>query len=123
MLARFSWQLFAGGAAIFIGTMAMFAVGLFMPERTKGIAPIKLIIFGGVVFPVVVLTALSVYTAFVGGWIDLGRNAKANAVQPLRVNVDGVMWWWEVEYPQADGSTSRAPTRSMCLSAGRSRST
>lgn len=108
VLARFSWQLFAGGAAIFIGTMTMFTIGLFMPERTKSIAPIKLIIFGGVVFPVVVLTALSIHTAFVGGWIDLGRNAKANAVHPLRVNIDGVMWWWEVEYPQADGSTVKS---------------
>jgi cytochrome c oxidase subunit II len=60
VLARFSWLLFIGGAAIFAGTMAMFAFGLFMPERTKGIPPIKLIVFGGVAFPVVVLTALSV---------------------------------------------------------------
>jgi len=108
VLARFSWQLFAGGAAIFVGTMAMFAVGLFMPERTKGIAPIKLIIFGGVVFPIVVLAGLSIYTALVGGWVDLGRTAKANAVQPLQINVDGVMWWWKVEYPLADGGSVKS---------------
>lgn len=108
VLARFSWLLFIGGAAIFAGTMAMFAFGLFMPERTKGIAPIKLIVFGGVAFPVVVLTALSVYTAAVGGKVDLGRNAKAEGREPIRVNVDGVMWWWEVEYPQADGSTVKS---------------
>jgi cytochrome c oxidase subunit 2 len=108
VLARFSWQLFAGGAAIFVGTMAMFAVGLFMPERTKGTAPIKLIIFGGVVFPIVVLAGLSIYTALVGGWVDLGRTAKANAVQPLQINVDGVMWWWKVEYPLADGGSVKS---------------
>jgi len=108
VLSRFSWQLFAGGAAIFIGTMAMFAVGLLMPERTKGIAPIKLIIWGGIVFPIVVLTALSVYTAFVGRWIDLGRSAQARSEQSLRIDVDGVMWWWEVGYPQSDGSTVKS---------------
>jgi cytochrome c oxidase subunit II len=87
--------------------MAMFAFGLFMPERTKGIAPIKLIVFGGVAFPVVVLTALSVYTAAVGGKVDLGRNAKAEGVEPLRIHVDGVMWW-EAEYPLEDGGNVKS---------------
>jgi cytochrome c oxidase subunit II len=97
IIARFSWVLFAGAAVIFLGTMAMFAAGLFWPERVKGITPIHLVIGGGFVFPVITLLVLLVYTTLIGRWMD-PTNGVAQTEEPLRIDVTGVMWWWEVVY-------------------------
>lgn len=97
-LADFSWILFAGGALIFLGTMALLGFGLLRPDRTKGVPPLRFILWGGLVFPGVTLLILTVGTAMVGNAIDFRR-----LEDPLRVTVIGNMFWWEVVYPDLPG--------------------
>ena len=56
------------------------------------------VVGGGIVFPVVVLSLL---------WLYSGRmtDAMAGAVAPdaLRIEVEGRQWWWEVRYPGSGG--------------------
>ncbi len=103
-LAEFSWLLFWGGAAIFAFTMAMLAIGLVFTDWTKRTPPIRLVVWLGLAFPVVTLLALTVYTAAVGRWVDLGRGQDGGE-PPLRVDVVGQQYWWEVTYHDGQGGT------------------
>ncbi len=98
-IADFSWILFAGAAVIFIGTMALAAYGVLLPDRTKGVPPIRFILWGGLVFPGVTLLVLTVATAMVGNAVDF----RTHPEEPLRVTVVGNMFWWEVVYPDLPG--------------------
>lgn len=96
-IAEIGWVLFSGGAAIFAFVMILTAWALFA-RRRNWLARDGWIVGGGVVFPVVVLTALLVYTLGVAR--DITGEPPAD---PLRVEVVGVMWWWEVRYTDLEG--------------------
>jgi cytochrome c oxidase subunit 2 len=90
IIAEISWVLFIGGAVILVAVMAVLAVAvsgrLRVPEK-------PLIVAGGIVFPLVTLSALLVYSLL-----------RAVALHPedasaLRIEVTGVQWWWRVRYP------------------------
>jgi cytochrome c oxidase subunit II len=101
-LADFSWLLFGGGAVIFLITMVFLAAGLIWPDRVKRVPGIWLIAGGGLAFPAIVLLGLTIYTTYVGGWVDLAGGQERSR-PPVRVNVVGQMWWWEVVYPGEQG--------------------
>lgn len=89
-IAQASWLLFVGGALIFAGVMALVALAL-----RRGGRPLharRWVIGGGVVFPVLVLSALLAY--------DLAGSARLNRApaDALQVSITGHMWWWEVRY-------------------------
>ncbi|HYG86636.1 MAG TPA: cytochrome c oxidase subunit II [Azospirillum sp.] len=88
-----SLVLFIGAGLIFAGVMALalYAV-LARPERFPGAR--AWVVGGGVVFPVVALTALQVHEFAVAR-----RLSAAGGPETLRVEVTGFMWWWEVRYP------------------------
>ncbi|HET8726378.1 MAG TPA: cytochrome c oxidase subunit II [Alphaproteobacteria bacterium] len=97
-LAQLSWVLFIGAAVIFVVVMAMLAFAIVRREgRPSALTGNSLVIGGGLVFPIVTLTALLVY----GFLIDVGRSGPA-AQDPLRIEVVGYMWWWEVHYPGSE---------------------
>ncbi len=90
-IATVSWVLFAGGAAIFAGVMALLAWSL----RRGGAEPRPRLwlLGGGVVFPLAVLAALFVWT--------LRMSPAWKPVPPpgaLVVGVQAHMWWWEVRF-------------------------
>ncbi len=57
-----------------------------------------MVILGGVVVPIVLLTLLLVYTSYQGA--ALARDGPA----ALRVEVIGHQWWWRVRYLDANGA-------------------
>ncbi len=95
--------LVAGATVIFAGVMALalYAV-VARPERFPGAR--AWVIGGGIVFPVVTLTALQVYE------FAVARRLPTAGPDTLRVEVTGYMWWWEVRYPGAgpDGGVRTA---------------
>ncbi len=96
-IALIAWIVFVGGTAIFVGVMALAAYALLAPRRwTRPIGRQSLVIGGGIVFPVVVLSALLGWTLSVADTM-----APAGGGAALRVEVIGRMWWWEVRYPDA----------------------
>jgi len=117
-LAGFSWVLFGGAAAIFLFTMAMLAVGLLWPRRTQRVRPLRLVVWLGLVFPTVTLVALTVGVAAVGNRIHLDRSLPEGQ-EPLRVDVIGQMWWWEVVYHPGGGAEPVVSANELHLPVGR----
>ena len=59
-----------------------------------------LIVGGGVVFPVLVLTSLLLF-----GVSELPQILAAAPDERLRIEVTGNQWWWRVRYVTSDGRT------------------
>lgn len=114
-IAEISWVLFIGGAAIFTIVMIFLAFALFGPARLRALlANRTVIVGGGIVFPVVVLTALLFYT-FVGA-SALARNEEPAAA---RIEVVGELWWWRVRYLDPDGKVLFETANEIRIPAGR----
>lgn len=100
-VATLWWVLFAGAVAIFAAVIAFTALAMFGGTRwRRALAEEKAIVAGGVVFPLVILTALLVY-----GVLVMRGNAAADAPAPIRLTVVGEQWWWRVIYRGPDGET------------------
>ncbi|WP_207462385.1 cytochrome c oxidase subunit II [Azospirillum sp. SYSU D00513] len=107
-----SWVLFVGGAAIFVFVMALAAYAVFARgERFPGAR--AWVIGGGILFPVVTLTALQVHE------FGLARRLVTLGETPaLTVEVTGNMWWWDVLYRLPDGEPLRSANE-IVIPAGR----
>jgi len=71
-----------------------------LPKQTHGNNKLEI---GWTVAPIILLAFFVPPT--IGGIIDLGRTPK----DALTVQVNGFQWNWGFEYPQADGTSIRAP--------------
>lgn len=92
-IAEVSWVLIIGATLLFLGTMALLAWALFRKQRGGEVRTLWWMAGGGLVLPLVVLTALFFYS--------LHRAPPWKAVPPadaLVVSVTGRMWWWEIRY-------------------------
>jgi cytochrome c oxidase subunit II len=97
-IALIWWVMFAGATVIFVAVMALAMYAMYRaPDRRVTLRPYALVIGGGLVFPVVTLFALLVYGTHVGRVL-----VETPASPPLRIEVVGHQWWWEVRYPDAD---------------------
>jgi len=86
-----------GAVAIFVGVMWLLLRALQQRER-RPVTAWKWLIGGGIVFPVVVLSALLAYST--------ARTIQLLPAQDgLVIEVSGVQWWWEVRY--RDPATGR----------------
>ncbi len=95
-LAALWWVMLGGATVIFLAVigLAFYAVRIDPDEHPRMAEARHLFILGGgVVLPVVVLSALLV-TSFVISR-DLTRTVAEDA---LRIEVVGKQWWWEVRY-------------------------
>lgn len=94
--------MFIGGCIIFTLVMLLLAIGLWRARhggRTLShLASRNIVVAGGVLIPVAVLTAL------VGGSLFVGRDLNATPPNPAAtIEVIGWRWWWEVRYLGPDG--------------------
>ena len=100
-ILEITWVLLIGGGLIFVVVMALGLFALFgRPQGKAWLARRGWLIGAGIAFPLVVLTALLVYTFNVAAQMQ-----RANA-QPAatRIQVTGEMWWWRVRYLAPDGA-------------------
>jgi cytochrome c oxidase subunit 2 len=98
-IAGLTWLLFGGSAAIFALVLGLLAWSLLAPEALRrAMGSRRFVIGGGVVFPAVTLAALLVYTGGVSRALVLPGGEA-----PLRIEVIGRQFWWEVRYPDAPG--------------------
>ncbi len=94
-IAELTHVLFIGGGAIFVLTMGFLAAALLAPGRLRGwIGSHRFVIGAGIAFPVVTLAALLVYSLGVSRALMLPGDGA-----PLRVEIIGRQFWWEVRYP------------------------
>jgi cytochrome c oxidase subunit 2 len=98
-IAGLSWLLFIGGAAIFAVTMLACLLAWLGPEALRRtLARRGTILAGGIAFPVTALAALLPYTLGVHRAVAVPGGAE---LPPLRIEVEGRQFWWEVRYPDA----------------------
>lgn len=100
-----SWIMFGGGAVIFLAVLVLSAMAYFGGETLRQrLAGNTFIFYGGVIFPLVTVTALLVY-----GLMLIGGRQDAATDTALRIQVSGEQWWWRVRYP-ASGDAAAAET-------------
>lgn len=99
-IASLWWTMFWGSVAI---TIFMIALGTYVMNRNparRGKVPARLLVIGGgVIFPLAVVTALLVYGVARAPALWSGLDAG----QAFQVEVIGHRWWWEIRYPNAEG--------------------
>jgi cytochrome c oxidase subunit 2 len=94
-IAEIAWILMSGAAFILAAVTVLTALAVRAPR--KWLSGQALILVGGIVFPVIVLSALMIYS--------LQRSPRLTEEGPvdLIVEVVGHQWWWEVNYFDAQG--------------------
>jgi cytochrome c oxidase subunit 2 len=94
-IAHLTWILFGGGALVFAGVMLLCVMSL---RSGRAIRPRLWLVGGGVLLPLVVLSALLMF----GVWrsAQLSRPSSQHA---LKIAVVARMWWWEVRYSDPAG--------------------
>lgn len=102
-LARIFWWMSGGALAIWLLVVVIAARAAFRPahgdEAERLRKATRLIIYGGMVIPTVVLAGLLVY-----GLALLPRMLAPAPRGSLQVAVEGRQWWWRVRYlPPAGG--------------------
>jgi cytochrome c oxidase subunit 2 len=93
-IATLFWRMAAGALVIWLAVVALTVYAIYRPSRAfSRRAGAMLIVGGGVVFPVVVLTAVLVY-----GLALLPRLIAPAPAASLKIAVTGEQWWWRVRY-------------------------
>ncbi|MCI3950592.1 MAG: coxB [Burkholderiales bacterium] len=99
VIAEISWVLIAGATLIFGIVIAIAAYAIFARrENAMRLSEVPLIVGGGIVFPLVVLSALLIYTVVRASSLE-----NASGETPLRIEVTGEQWWWRVRYLDEGG--------------------
>ncbi|TRW96137.1 cytochrome c oxidase subunit II [Candidatus Methylobacter oryzae] len=100
-----TWIMFIGAALITLLICALMLIAIAGPAGWRhNLTREKTIVWGGIVFPVVTLTALLVY-----GFLVLKAGGElVRAENPVRISVVGEQWWWRVIYRHDDGRTTES---------------
>lgn len=114
-VSTLSWILFYGAAAILLLVIALAAYAIWAPrERRAWAANLRFVIGGGIVFPLVLLSALLVYT------FSIGRSIATPPPAALRIEVIGEQWWWRVTYFDEQGRVDFVTANEIRIPAGAS---
>lgn len=113
-IAAIAWVLFVGGGLIFAAVVVLALLALFgTPAQRVTLGRQALIVIGGIVFPVGVLTALLIHT------FSAASAMVSDETPPsIRIEVTGEMWWWRVRYLEEDGRTMVETANEIRIPAG-----
>jgi len=100
-----TWIMFIGAAFITLLICALMVISIAGPADWRHkLTSEKSIVWGGMVFPVVTLTALLIY----GFLVLKAGGTLAQAENPVHISVIGEQWWWRVIYRHDDGHTTES---------------
>lgn len=99
---------------VLVTAMALYAV-YRDPRRRASVPPKALLLGGGLVFPVVVLSALLVYGLTLMGEL----RAPHGAEKPLELRVVARQWSWQVHYPEKTSGRPVVLENELRIPAGR----
>lgn len=114
-ITTLSWILIAMAVAVFALVLVALWIALFGGSALKARLGGPTIVWaGGIVFPVVVLSALLIY----------GLSLTRNLTDPvpsdaMRVRITGEMWWWRVAYLDGKGRPFMLDANELHIPAGR----
>lgn len=109
-----AWALIGMGVVVTAIVVGALYVAVKGPDRWKrALGGEKAVWIGGIAFPGVVLTGLLVW----------GLTLTASLTEPvpedaMRVRVTGHMWWFDVEYLDAEGNVTRRDANELHLPVG-----
>ncbi|HEX2542929.1 MAG TPA: cytochrome c oxidase subunit II [Caldimonas sp.] len=114
-ITTLAWALFAIGLGVTLIVLAALWIALFgkpaLKARLGGVATIWI---AGIAFPALVLTALLVWG------LSLTRELSAPIRgDEMRIRVTGLMWWWRVDYLDAQQRTVLVDANELHIPAGR----
>ena len=98
--------MFAVAVLVLIGVVGLLLGGLFRkragpPDPREPRGGVAMIVGGGIVLPVVVLTGLLFLI------LTTAMNVRGGGEgDPLRIEVAGYQWWWSVRYPEQGAVTA-----------------
>jgi cytochrome c oxidase subunit 2 len=99
-VALLFWVMTAGGGLILLLVCVLVAIAMGGREPWRArLAGERIVIGGGLVFPVVTLSLLLGY----GLLVTRANPAPPHEDTALRIAVVGEQWWWRVRYRTADG--------------------
>ena len=113
-LAEIFRVLTVGAAVILLAVMALAAAAVFGRARLGARGVLLVLVGGGVVFPLVTLSALLAYSLVRGE--DVQPPIEPGA---LRIEVTGEQWWWRVRYLDAEGTTQFETANEIRIPAGK----
>jgi cytochrome c oxidase subunit 2 len=107
------------GMVLYVGTAVIFllVIGLMLYATFSGprrIDPRRWIVGGGLLFPIITLSVLLIYSLAIGDALE-----TQPAADPLRIHVTGKRWWWEVRYEPGDDSDAIVLANELRVPAGR----
>jgi cytochrome c oxidase subunit 2 len=112
-IADSAWLLFIGAAVIFVLVLAVAGWALLAsPARRAWLASPRFVIAAGIVFPMLVLGSLLIYSF-------LYRDGVEVAESPLQIEVVGHQWWWQVRYFGAAGELEFETANEIRLPVGK----
>src|SRR5688572_19298419 len=110
VIAEISWVLISGATLIFGIVIAIAAYAIFARrERAVRLREAPLIVGGGIIFPVVALSALLIYTVVRAGSLE-----RASGETPIRIEVTGEQWWWRVRRSEEHTSELQSQSNLVC---------
>jgi cytochrome c oxidase subunit 2 len=112
VIGQFAWVLFGAGALIFVAVMALLALSL--RRHARPLRPGLWIAGAGIVFPIVVLTALLGWST----WRSAGLAPQFSG-GAMAISVTARMWWWEVNYRDPESGREIATANEIRIPVGR----
>nr|WP_315398524.1 c-type cytochrome [uncultured Duganella sp.] len=110
VIAQLTWVLFIGGTLLFVGVMVLCGLSL---RRGRPVRPMVWIVGGGVLLPLVLLSALLVF----GTWRS-AQLSQPTSQHAIKISVVARMWWWEVRYTDPAGGADIVLANEIRLPAG-----
>ena len=96
-IGSLTWILVALGAAVFVVFIVLFIRALTRQGDAGNDHESKLVLWGGMVVPALVISAVLAVTLLTMRRLPVEADADALVIQ-----VTGHQWWWEVYYPEYD---------------------
>lgn len=115
VINNLSWLLIIGATVILAGMMTLLALAMRQRSQGKPIRPLRWLIGGGVLLPLVVLSVLLAWSTLQSAWLT-----RPSSQHALKIAVTAKMWWWEVRYTDPAGGPDIVLANEIRLPAGQS---